>query len=283
MNNYPLPSLPPEGKESIISPLGETGKGVDSKTENKNKPTQSSFRKYSLIKSSSLGLLLILILTEASGQSLNYREIFGEDWIKAETFERENRSWMEPVLAKNHIFYPLAISVIFPELVRYSALRDKMEITLLKTLYINLGEYYANFSVGQFQMKPSFAEQIRNQAPSFLQRRSGITFKTSKEYDNILDFRRSIVKDLEDPKIQMNYLISFIKICEKNYRTKRKDEYSIVRFLATAYNFGFDKSAETIESMTDKNFFNIKLFKTQNYSYSDVSLFWYKEYMSQKK
>lgn len=283
MNNYPLPGLPPEGKESIISPLGETGKGVDSKTENKNKPRQSSFRKYSLFKFSSLGLLLILIFTEAPGQSLNYREIFGEDWTKAENFEKENRSWMEPVLTKNHISYPLAISVIFPELVRYSALRDKMEITLLKTLYINLGEYYANFSIGQFQMKPSFAEQIRNQAPSFLQKRSGITFKTSKEYDNITDFRRSIVKDLEDPEIQINYLISFIKICEKNYRTKTKDEYSMVRFLAAAYNYGFDKNSEAIESMIDKKYFNTKLFKTENYSYSDVSLFWYREFESGRK
>ena len=45
---------------------------------------------------------------------------------------------MQPVLEKNHISYPIAIAVIFPELVRYSALRDKMEITLLKTLYNSL-------------------------------------------------------------------------------------------------------------------------------------------------
>ena len=52
---------------------------------------------------------------------------------------------MEPVLAKNHISYPLAVAVIFPELVRYSALRDKMEITLLKALYINLGDRLCKF------------------------------------------------------------------------------------------------------------------------------------------
>lgn len=235
------------------------------------------------MKTAFIFLLLNFTLGSLYSQSLNYREIFGEDWIKAENFEKENRSWMEPVLTKNHISYPLAISVIFPELVRYSALRDKMEITLLKTLYINLGEYYANFSIGQFQMKPSFAELIRNQAPSFLRQRSGISFKTSKEYDNILDFRRSVVKDLEDPKIQMNYLISFIKICEKNYRTKRKEEYSMVRFLSAAYNYGFDKNSEAIEAMIDKKYFNTKLFKTQNYSYSDVSLFWYKEFESGRK
>jgi hypothetical protein len=227
----------------------------------------------------SILLLLHLSLNTLWSQSVNYREIFGEDWIKAETFEKENRSWMEPVLNKNHISYPLAIAVIFPELVRYSALRDKMEVSLLKTLYINLGEDYANFSIGQFQMKPSFAESVRDKAPSFLQRRSGITFKNSKEYSNIFDFRRSIIKDLEDPKIQMNYLIAFIKICEKNYKTNRKDESSEVKFLATAYNYGFEKNSDEIEAMVGKKFFNTKLFKTTNYSYADISLFWFLNYL----
>jgi hypothetical protein len=227
-------------------------------------------------------LLLHISLNTVWSQSLNYPEILGEDWKKAESFEKENRSWMEPVLAKNNISYPLAISIIFPELVCYSALRDKMEISLLKTLYINLGEDYANFSIGQFQMKPSFAELIRKQAPSFLQRRSGISFKSSKEYDNILDFRRSIIKDLEDPKMQMNYLIAFIKICEKNFKTNRKEEPSRVKFLAAAYNYGFEKNSGEIESMIDKKFFNTKLFKTTNYSYADISLFWYKQFTSER-
>jgi hypothetical protein len=219
-------------------------------------------------------------IKSASAQPLNYPEIFGDDWEKAILFENENRSWMEPVLARNHISYPLAIAVIFPELVRYSALRDKMEITLLKTLYINLGEDYANFSIGQFQMKPSFAEMIREQAPDALGRRSGITFRLRSEYDDIKSYRKSIVKDLEDPETQFNYLVAFIKICEKKFRTKRGDEISSLKFQATAYNYGIDKSAVRIENMIDKKFFNTKLFKTENYSYADVSLFWYTQYQS---
>ncbi len=189
---------------------------------------------------------------------------------------------MEPVLARNHISYPLAVAVIFPELVRYSALRDKMEITLLKALYINLGQDYANFSIGQFQMKPSFAEIIREQAPDVIGRRSGITFKSISEYENIYSFRRSIVTDLEDPPTQFNYLVAFLKICEKKFKTNRKDEITRLKFLATAYNFGIDKSADQIEKMIDKKFFNTKLFKTENYSYADVSLFWYKQFLSEK-
>jgi hypothetical protein len=183
---------------------------------------------------------------------------------------------MEPVLAKNHISYSLAIAVIFPELVRYSALRDRIEVTLLKALYINTGDSYANFSVGQFQMKPSFARMVREQSNSVLSRRSGIRFKRESEYDAEWEYRKSIVEDLEDIKTQFNYLVTFLKICDKNFRTNRMDEITRLKFIATAYNFGINKSSSEIESMIDRKFFNTKLFKTENYCYADVSLFWYK-------
>jgi hypothetical protein len=215
-------------------------------------------------------------------QSINYQELFGEDWKKAQVFEKKNRSWMEPLLAKNHISYPLAIAIVFPELVRYSALRDKMEITMLKTLYVNLGEDYANFSIGQFQMKPAFAEIIREESQAVSGRRSGIAFREKPDFDDIKDFRKSIVADLEDMKSEFNYLVAFIKLCEKKYKMNRKDEVFRLKFLATAYNYGIDKSASQIESMADKKFFNTRLFKTENYSYADVSLFWYREFMEGK-
>jgi hypothetical protein len=213
---------------------------------------------------------------------LNYEEIFGDDWKKAEQFERENRNWMAPALEKNHISYPLAIAVIFPELVRYSALMDKMEITLLKALYISLGENYANFSIGRFQMKPSFAQIIREQAHGAISRRSGILLPERSEYEDEKDYRRSIVSDLEDVKTEFNYLIVFMKICDRKFNTGRMEELHRLKFLATAYNHGPDKNAADIESMTDKKFFNTKLFKTENYSYAEVSIFWYRKFLEKE-
>jgi hypothetical protein len=227
-------------------------------------------------------LLLSFSLNHLLAQSQDYQDIFGDDWNKASVFERENRIWMEPVLSENHLSYPLAVAVIFPELVRYSALRDKMEITLLKALYINLGDDYANFSIGRFQMKPSFAEMIRTLTPDIMTRRSGITFKSKKDFSDIRNFRKSIVTDLEDPKTQFNYLIAFLKICEKKFKTNRMNEADRLNFLATAYNFGIDKTPEQIKNMIDKKFFNTRLFKTENYSYAAVSQFWYNQYTSGK-
>jgi hypothetical protein len=226
----------------------------------------------------SVFILVLTLSTRAFSQSPDYKEIFGSDWDKALAFERDNRIWMQKALELNDIPYDVALAVVFPELVRYSALRDKMEITLLKALYINLGEQYANFSIGQFQIKPSFAEIIRTEGPSVLGRKSGISFKQPDEFESLSDYRKSIVTDLEKPDTEFNYVIAFYKLCEKKYRTGRMEGEYKIRFLATAYNFGIGKKAEDIEKMIDGKYFNTKLFKTQNYSYADVALFWYNNY-----
>lgn len=224
-------------------------------------------------------LLFIGLFRTGKSQPENYQVVFGEDWKKAETFEKENRHWIEPILAKNHVPYKLAMAVVFPELVRYSALKDKMEVGLLKTLYVNLGNEYADFSIGIFQMKPSFAETIRDESSTYSGRRSGITFKNLSSYDDIKDFRKSIVIDLEDPESQVIYLISFIQICEKKFNLSRLDEEKLLKFLATAYNFGIDKKPLEIVRMSDKKFFSTKLIAGEKYSYADVSLFWYSHFV----
>jgi len=229
-----------------------------------------------------LFLLFSLTLNVLHCQQFDYREIFGENWQKALTYEYDNRNWIEPLLEKYDISYPEAIAVIFPELVRYSALRDKMEITLLKALYINLGDDYANFSIGRFQMKPSFAWMIREQADIYLGRKFRTLFKQDSDTNDIKNYRKQIVTELENPQTQMNYLIAFLKICEKKYKPARKDEVARIKFLSTAYNYGIDKSGTQIDSMADSRFFNTKIFSTENYSYSDVSLFWYNQFQKGK-
>jgi hypothetical protein len=232
------------------------------------------------LRASPVFIFLLTIFSTAFAQSPDYKEIFGSDWEKALAFVSENRIWMQKALESNDIPYDIAIAVVFPELVRYSALRDKMEITLLKALYINLGEQYANFSIGQFQIKPSFAEVIRKEGPSVLGRKSGISFKQPDEFGSLSDYRKSIVTDLEKTDTEFNYVIAFYKLCERKYRTGRMEGEYKIRFLATAYNYGIGKNAEDIEKMIEGKYFNTKLFKTRNYSYADVSLFWFNNYRS---
>ena len=199
----------------------------------------------------------------------------GSDWQNAVTWVEENKSWIEPQLKKYDIPYSLAMAVVFPELVRYSALRDRMEIVLCKALYTNHGERYADFSIGVFQMKPSFGELIRNDISPIMGRKSHSLFKDRTEYNDIRLFRASIIEQLEKPETELNYLIAFFKICESHFRLNRMDDYEKLKFLATAYNYGYNKEPEEINAMIDKKFFNTKLFQQENYAYSDVSLYWF--------
>jgi len=230
------------------------------------------------MRASVICCLIIGNINLGSSQPLDYRMIFGSDWENAVTFVEENRSWIEPRLEEYDISFSLAIAVVFPELVRYSSLRDRMEITLCKSLYIHKGEKYADFSIGVFQMKPSFAEFIRENAPVIMGRRSKNLFKDKREYPDGKSYRASVIADLEKPETELNYLIAFLKICESRFRISRRDMETRLKFMATAYNYGIDKEQKQIELMINKKYFNTKLFQTENYSYSDVALFWFNQY-----
>jgi hypothetical protein len=225
---------------------------------------------------------VICLELNSFSQQPDYKRIFGGDWEKAEAFVTENESWMKQLSEKYDVSYPAAIAVAFPELIRYSALRDKMEITLLKTLYINLGEDYANFSIGQFQMKPSFAELVHKKIP-LLKGKLKNQLKERTGNNDIRKYRTSIVMDLEQPEFQFLYLIAFIKICETIYNLKDLDEDQKIKFLAAAYNYSFQKSFEEVNEMIDKRFFYTKLVKAETYSYSDISAFWYADYQKNRQ
>ena len=63
---------------------------------------------------------------------------------------------------------------------------------------------------------------------------------------------------------------------------RNRDEIQRIKFLATAYNYSFQKSFEEVKGMIDKKFFYAKLIKTDSYSYSDISEFWYENYLKNK-
>jgi hypothetical protein len=61
------------------------------------------------------------------------------------------------------------------------------------------------------------------------------------------------------------------------------DEEGRLKFLATAYNYSFQKSFEDVNKMMDKKFFYTKLVKAESYSYADISAYWYKNYQKNQE
>ena len=104
-----------------------------------------------------LVLIVIFVFSTAhvNADTLFYQE-YKYELIKAKkSFEELEGTFIE-VCKKYDSDKNLLAAVIFPELVRYSSFRDLLETGVLEALYIEKGSDVANFSIGKFQMKPSF-------------------------------------------------------------------------------------------------------------------------------
>ena len=162
----------------------------------------------------------------------------------------------------------LAVAVVFPELVRYSALMDFMETTAVKALYQQKGVKGADFSIGRFQMKPSFVEDLERQWMRTEWRHEyGIYFDLSET----LEAHRICVLRLDDRNWQLLYR-RFPELAEE-------EDIEQVRFCSTAYNASFYGTYERIRSKSARRFYHTDFIPTpgtKRYAYSEIAVFYYK-------
>lgn len=221
-----------------------------------------------LLLTAAFGLLFI----SASAQE-NFDDIFGSDYKKAISFVENEKS-----ISKRIESYGLpakeVLAIIFPELIRYNSIQDKLETFALESLYVKYGTDYANFSVGVFQMKPSFAEQIEK---DYLKNRKDLptTFDIKIESADTLALelnRAKRVKRLKNIQNTIDYLCLFYCLIQTNYSLFQNTEEKI-RFLATAYNCGYSKSKKEIDAYSKKRFFQTGILPSTKYCYADIA--WY--------
>lgn len=174
---------------------------------------------------------------------------------------------------ENNVDFNFAISAVFPELIRYSALRDQIEITLLKALYVHYGAEYSNFSVGVFQIKPGCAEEILKHVPKLNEPGFNDHFSYFFQRRSEREKRHEIVRELEDPSMEFYFVVALIRILENKYsREKWKNTDEKLRFYSAAYNAGFLSPEKYIREMMTANLFHTKLTKPKvTYCYSDIS------------
>jgi hypothetical protein len=212
--------------------------------------------------------IFLFFIIQMYSQQLNYKEIFGNHYQLAEDFITSN-TWIADTLKSNGIDPCTGLAIIFPELIRYSSIRDKIETAALQSLYIQYGKYYADFSIGHFQMKPSFAEEIEKEY---------IKWKGSPV--NGLDTascaaaRKERVKRLISTEGQVRYLCMFIKLMRKNLQQLsvfgKNDEVSL---MAAAYNYGFRADIKTLKEVSQKRFFYIGIIASETkFNYSEIAV-----------
>ena len=188
----------------------------------------------------------------------------------------------------------LAECVVFPELIRYSIFQDMMETGAVKALYIKKGSDGCNFSIGRFQMKPSFVEALEKRWM-----RSGLARQYELYFDTKDDetARKVRINRMETEEWQCIYVGMFLKMLYLDYGSTDKhgnhsqegiDTLPIkeqLRLAATAYNRGCRwvnpgyGPLEEIQAVAHERHFHTAFAptkKTKRYVYADLALKHYK-------
>lgn len=171
-------------------------------------------------------------------------------------------------------------AMVFPEVMRYNGLKDDMEAESLKVLYVQFGKEYANFSVGIFQMKPSFAEEVEAKAKQLLPAGMYNELQLGYTVSDAETVRSQRLKRLLDEDWQMIYLTAFHAICDSLYTYKNFSSASQkLQWYATVYNAGFDRTAHYIEQkIAADNFYLSQRMPEKKFKYAAIATWYYEKY-----
>jgi hypothetical protein len=210
----------------------------------------------------------------------DYTAVFGEKYAEAERYLRQN-VWVGDALRLPPEDTRIALSIVFPELIRYSALEDEIEVRALKVLYVQYGRAYMNFSVGRFQMKPSFVEHLESDYNRLFsaEDKAAVGIPAFERGDTVELRRRKVVR-LDDLAWQVRYLRLFMLVMDKRYgHIAFVGAEDRLRFYATAYNAGYASGEQALRRAVDDRRFHIELlFPKKTYNYADVALFFFRNH-----
>lgn len=221
-----------------------------------------------------IGLVLATLAMASTIKAQTYFEDYNEECQRALQFFDTNNNFTNE--SKNSGISPeFLFSIVAPEISNYWATLDFAETVSLSVLYVQAGKDYGNFSIGLFQMKPSFVEDLE----SWITKDSLLTeqFKEMLFYTSSVpkEIRRERIRRLSKAKWQTIYLNAFYKILEKRFATLLFDsKREKLLFYASAYNYGFTKPAEEIDAWSKQKAFP-SFFTSEQYSYAEVALEFY--------
>ena len=224
-------------------------------------------------------LWLLLLWGSTTVFSANYAKVFGSDWTHAKNYAAQHRAEWQSVFTDFGVDASIAEAVVFPELVRYSMWQDEIERAAVSGFYVVGGKDKADFSIGCFQMKPSFAEDIEaeyNRSP--LAREFGFVFNVRDDSDA----RRSRVNRLSTEVGQCRYLAIFMRLMYLRHpQLSSLPPLQQLRFLATAYNRDHKATwAQNLRLQHERHFHTamLKTRSTKTYCYSDISAAYYQSH-----
>ena len=224
-----------------------------------------------------VGLLLIPLIFSRLYAEEDYTVLFGAKYAEAEKFLRQN-SWIAESLRLPPQETRIALAIVFPEIIRFKALEDKVQVRALKVLYVQYGRKYADFSVGHFQMKPTFGEQIERDYNRLFSAEEKTAAEIAPfETGDSSRLRKERVLRLDDLHWQARYLRLLMMVMGKLYGILTfASDLDKLRFYATAYNSGYASGEKAVRKRMGIRRFHIQwLFAKTHYNYADVAVFFF--------
>ena len=219
--------------------------------------------------------LLPFFAINVSAQGEIYCKEYEGDCQKTKAFFTKHKNELENAAKTCGLTAEFLFAVVAPELTQFSYLSNKLETYSLKVLYVQGGKSYSNFSIGYFQMKPSFVELLEEIAVAD----SNLKIKYATCIFDNPDERGSRVTRIDrlnTVEWQLTYLSLFCEIVQKRFSNlvfATAEEQ--LRFYSSAYNCGFHKSEQQIKETEQKALF--PHFSRQKFKYSDIAVWFYKE------
>ncbi len=220
-------------------------------------------------------LLILFIPYYITAQDLTPKQYFGDSYSEALVYCENHKEEINFILKKFEVSSVEAISIAFPEIIRYNRFRDFAETTALEVAYVQGGKAFADFSIGRFQMKPSFVECLEQELlihnDLLIKFSDIVTYDTDAPTEYI---RSERVERLKQDSWQLKYLACFIRLAEKRF-SKELNQKPTERLLilSSAYNKGLNSSYEELKSISEKKAFPYGTILNGRFSYYDVAIY----------
>ncbi len=227
-----------------------------------------NFLIWSMMKKYNYLFLLILLMTNFSP---DYQVVFGENYREAVRFLQTNKQHFVKAWQPDTLRAEMA-AVVFPELVRYSLVRDLLETKVLELGYVQYGADYVDFSIGRFQMKPSFVEELELQTAQY-EELTSFSYKMLYRLTEAKAIRAERIRRLKDWDWQLFYVQVFYHLCLQKFDNQVIGLPSErVRLLALAYHHGLRYDVAALSKRAGWRIFPYgRNFGQNQYAYEEVA------------
>jgi len=226
----------------------------------------------------SLGILIIVISScerrKEKTDSTELNEIFKEDFSSAIELLKSEGPLIDTIAGFKQNEGEI-VSIVFPEIIRWNAFQDIIETAVDESLYVNYGS--ADYSIGIFQMKPSFIEQLESYVAE--NNIGDCSFVRINERDSVA-IRRERIKRLKQNYWQLKYAQVFWTVVQHRFeKLEFKTKEDQIHFFATAFNYGFRKPHDEIKVWQRKKAFPYgSTYSGLQGAYGDFSVLFYQNY-----